>query len=219
MPSKPMRRGTARRPRANTEQLRERVLEAFSATAKRHGFRALLMTKLASELRISATTLYKLFPSKEALALACVEDWVNEIGAAEAARRAVVTPRDGFEQYMQWVDAWAEANAALSPAFTRDLQTEYASVWKRYVQALDDRKHRGARLLRPLLKPGIDERVAFALLNVIFTKVREAEFAERLDISRREALRSAVAIWAGGALQRSQPATRKPQRSRPARKR
>jgi AcrR family transcriptional regulator len=188
--------------RADPEAVRARILDAFSQKAKRAGIRTLLMTELAAELRMSATTLYKLYPSKEALAAACVDRWADELGAAEAARRDVEKPRSGFDQYLTWVDAWSDANASLSPAFAHDLRTDYPTVWKRYREVLEERKRRGARLLRPLLKPDVDERVAFALLNTIFTTVLQPEFADRLHISRREALRTAVTIWAGGALTR-----------------
>ena len=161
-----------------------------------------MMTELATELRISASTLYKLYPSKEALSMACVERWANELGAAEAAKRNPKLSRDGFDQYMHWIDAWADANATLSPVFMRDLKTEYPAVWQRYREIIRERKRRGAVLLRPLLKRDVDAKVAFALLNSVFMIVQEPEFAERLHVSRREALRSAVSIWAGGALSR-----------------
>jgi AcrR family transcriptional regulator len=192
--------GRARRARLSADQVRARILEAFSAKAKRYGLRALMMNELATELRMSATTLYKLYPSKEALALACVERWADELGAAEAAEQAKKQSRDGLEQYMHWIDAWAEANADLSPAFARDLRSDYPTVWKRYRDILESRKRRGANLLRPLLKPEIDARVALALLNTIFTTVLEPEFAERLHTSRRDALRTSIMIWAGGAI-------------------
>lgn len=168
----------------------------------RSGIRPLGMVELASELRMSATTLYKLFPSKEALALACVERWVDELGAAEAAQQDPAHPRDDFEQYMHWIEAWADANANISPAFARDLRADYPAVWKRYRAVMEARKQRGAQLLRPMLAPGIDEKVAFAVLNAIFTTALEPEFAARVGRSRRDALRTAVSIWAGGALAR-----------------
>lgn len=196
MPASPQRRRT----RLDLDQVREQILAAFSAKAKRFGLRALIMTDLAAELRMSATTLYRLFPSKEALALACVERWANELGAAEATKRDPA--RSGFEQYMHWLEAWADANAALSPAFARDLKSDYPAVWQRYREVLNERKRRGAALLRPLLKPDVDARVAFALLDRIFALVLDPQFADRLSVSRREAIRGAVSIWASGALAR-----------------
>jgi AcrR family transcriptional regulator len=200
-----MKSGTKRkltRTRTSSTELREQVLQTFSTNAKRFGIRPLLMTELASELRMSVSTLYKMFPSKELLALACVERWADELGAAEAAQHDPSRPRDDFEQYLHWIEAWADANANLSPAFSRDLKSEYPAVWKRYCAVMEDRKQRGAKLLRPLLRADVDERVAFALLNSIFATVLEHDFAERLRTSRREALRSAILIWAGGALER-----------------
>lgn len=194
-------RSAGRRARLDLEHASKQILDTFSAKAKREGLRALIMTELATELRMSATTLYRLYPSKEALAAACVERWVDELSAAEAARRGAVA-RDGFDQFLLWIDAWAEANASLSVAFARDLKADYPAVWARYRQIVRERKRQGAALLRPLLKPDVDQRVAFALLNLIFTTVLEPEFADRLHISRREAIRSAVSIWAGGALSR-----------------
>jgi AcrR family transcriptional regulator len=191
----------ASRSRIDAEQLSEQILDAFSARAKRIGLRALHMGELATELRMSATTLYKLYPSKEALASACLERWADELGAAEAAKQD--SKRQPFEQYMHWIDAWADANASISPAFLRDLQTDYPAVWKRYGEVLGKRKRHGMSLLRPLLHPDVDERVAFALLNRIFGLVQDPEFAAHINVSRRDALRGAVAIWAGGALVRT----------------
>lgn len=198
--ARPLAKNVALRSRVNSEQLSAQILDSFSARAKRLGLRALHMGELASELHMSATTLYKLYPSKEALALACLERWADELGAAEAARQS--GKRSPFDQYMHWIDAWADANAAISPAFLRDLQTDYPAVWKRYRQVLAERKKHGMQLLRPLLRAEVNERVAFALLNRIFSLVQDPEFADRLNVSRREALRGAVAIWAGGALTR-----------------
>jgi AcrR family transcriptional regulator len=198
-------RTTSRRTRVDPEHVSAQILDAFTVRAKRTGLRALIMTELATELRMSASTLYRLYPSKEVLAAACVDRWADELSAAEAARGNPHAPnggRDGFDRFMLWVDAWADANAALSPAFTRDLQADYPQVWRRYREIVNARKRRGAEMLRPLLKADVDERVAFALLNQIFTLVLDPDFADRLHVSRREALRSAVSIWAGGALAR-----------------
>jgi AcrR family transcriptional regulator len=196
-------RRTSKRTRGQPEQAASQILEAFSARAKRVGIRAVMMGELAAELRMSASTLYKQFPSKEALVLACVDRWADELAAAEAALRAPgAAPRDAFEQFMHWVDAWADANAAISPVFIRDLQSDYPTAWRRFRDIVRQRQEQGAALLRPVLKPKLDERVAFAVLKTILYSALQPEFADPLGISRREALRSAVSIWAGGAVDR-----------------
>ena len=192
---------TSKRTRIESGQLKAHILEAFSAKAKREGIRNVMMAELASELRMSASTLYKLYPSKEALTLACVDRWADDLGAAEAAKPDP-SAAGGFEHFMHWVDAWADANARLSPAFRHDLASDYPLAWRRYSDVIRERKERGAALLLPLLKPELDRRVAFAVLNMIFEEVVRPEFADRLRISRKEAIRSALTIWAAGALQR-----------------
>jgi AcrR family transcriptional regulator len=194
-------RKTNRRARLDPEQLKQRILEAFSAKAKRHGLRSVMMAEFASELRMSATTLYKLYPSKEALALACVERWAKELAATDAAAPGPHAP-EGFAGFMRWVEAWAEANSRLSPAFRRELHSDYPAAWRRYRAVIQQLKEQGAARLQPALKPDVDARVALAILNTILEQVVEPEFAERLRLPRREAIRAALTIWAAGALDR-----------------
>jgi hypothetical protein len=84
----------------------------------------------------------------------------------------------------------------------RDLESDYPAAFKRFRAVVNQRKRQGAALLRPQLKPELDDRVALAVLDLILTTVLRPEFADRLRISRHEAIRTAVAIWAGGALDR-----------------
>lgn len=190
------------RTRVAPEQIRQQILDAFSVRAKATGIRSVMIGELVSELRISASTLYKQFPSKEALTLACVERWADEFAAAAAFADNPSAKRDSFEQFMHWLDAWADAHAELSPAFARDLQSDYPAAWQRFREIVNKRKQSGAELLRPVLKSELDERVAFAVLDLILNTVLRPEFADRLRISRHAAIRSAVSIWAGGAVDR-----------------
>lgn len=191
-----------RRPRVAPEQVLEQIVDAFAAKAKAVGLRGAMMGEIATELRISASTLYKHFPSKEALTLASVERWADAFAAAHAAADNSQPGREPFDQFMHWVDAWADAHSALSPAFVRDLESDYPAAFQRFRAIIDQRKQQGAALLRPQLKPDLDERVALAVLDLILTTVVRPEFADRLRISRHDAIRTAVSIWAGGALDR-----------------
>jgi len=189
----------ARRARVAPEETRQQIVDAFSSKAKALGLRGVMMGEIATELRISASTLYKHFPSKEVLTLACVERWAEELAATSAVGARQEPP---FEQFMRWLDAWADAQAALSPAFVRDLETDYPAAFRRFRAVIDQRKQQGARLLRPQLKPELDERMAFAVLDMILSAAARPELADRLRISRHEAMRTAVTIWASGALDR-----------------
>ena len=154
-PAKMRSRAKKRRVRSTPGPTRARILEAFSTKAKLMGIRAVMMAELASELRMSAATLYKEFPSKEHLAMACVNRWAHDLAASEAAKRDPKKPLGHFDQFMHWVDVWAASNAALSPVFRRDLETDYPAVWKRYREVVDERKRLGAALARaPRCHPG-----------------------------------------------------------------
>jgi AcrR family transcriptional regulator len=192
----------ARRVRVAPEQARQQIVAAFATKAQAVGLRGVMMGEIASELRVSASTLYKHFPSKEALTLACVERWADEFAAAGAALDNPRLKRTPFDQFVHWLDVWADAHAALSPAFVRDLESDYPTAFARFRAVVRQRKQEGAALLRPQLKPELDERVALAVLDLILTTVLRPEFADRLRISRHEAIRTAVSIWAGGALDR-----------------
>src|SRR5262245_31365507 len=102
----------ARNPKQRAERahnLRQQVLAAFSSKAKREGIASVMMAELASELRMSASTLYQLYPSKQALVLACVDGWAEEFAASEAARAEASHPGDSLAGFMHWLDAWADA--------------------------------------------------------------------------------------------------------------
>lgn len=195
-------REPVRRARVAPEQVRQQIVDAFSVKAKAIGLRGVMMGEVASELRISASTLYKHFPSKEALTLACVERWAHEFAASGAAADNPRHQREPFEQFTHWLDAWADAHAELSPAFVRDLESDYPAAFRRFRAVVQQHKQDGAALLRSQLKPELDERVALAVLDLILNTVVRPEFADRLRISRHEAMRTAVSIWAGGALDR-----------------
>src|ERR1700741_4793349 len=69
---------------ADPDPVRDRTLASFSARARRSGIRAIPMGELASELRMSAMTLYKHFASKDELVTAMVDAWALELAALDA---------------------------------------------------------------------------------------------------------------------------------------
>ena len=156
---------------------------------------------------MSASTLYREFPSKEDLTMACVERWAHELGVGRSVGRRR-EGRDGFERFLQ-----------LGRGLGRHQRRAIAGVHPRSAQRLSggvealqrSRSMRVAsaagRRCAALLKPELDERLAFVTLRAVMDHFLRPDSADRLEIPRREAIRQAVAIWAGGALKRS-PNTR-----------
>jgi AcrR family transcriptional regulator len=183
-------------------EVRERILREFSARAARSGIRSVVMAEFASELRMSATTLYNHFPSKHELVIALVERWAADLAASEAAAAEISTSRSATDGLAHWAEAWASSVARYSPAFWEDLRRDHAEAWAIFQQEIRRRKRQGAAVLRPFLHPDVHPEMALALLDRGLMLASDPEQCERIGVSRAEAIRTAVRIWAQGALQK-----------------
>ena len=188
---------------ADSSRVRERILLLFSSKAKRSGIRAVVMGELASELRMSAMTLYKHFASKDELVSAMVDAWALELAAIDALDLGQVPDRDtALDRLLAWADAWTASLANVSPAFFKDLHRDHRECWERFQAQIDARKRAAAPVLRPLVRPDLNREVALLMLDHLVTWAADPRNAERLGVSRREAVHTAVSLWGDGALQR-----------------
>src|SRR5262245_23662885 len=129
-------------------RVRDRILQAFSAKAKRSGVRAVVMGELASELRVSPMTLYKHFASKDELVSAMVDAWALELAAIDALDLGRIDdPDTALERLLAWADAWTAALAHVSPAFFKDLQRDHPDHYARFNELIEERKRAAAPLL------------------------------------------------------------------------
>src|SRR5262245_10771283 len=97
----------AKRADPAADPTRERILVAFSAKAKRAGIRAVVMGELATELRMSAMTLYKHFASKDDLVSVMVDAWALELAAIDALDLGHLPDCEvALERLLAWADAW-----------------------------------------------------------------------------------------------------------------
>jgi len=182
------------------DRVRDRILEAFADKAKHSGIRSVAMGDLASELRMSATTLYQHFPSKEELVSATVERWVADVAQREAAavpRGSALTP---VERLLRWAHCWAEAISQYSVAFWEDLRRRHPDAWKLFETEIGRRKKEGAARLRPLLRDDVDPEIALAVLDLVMTHMPSPRLCDRIGVSRRQSVETAIAVWARGAL-------------------
>jgi AcrR family transcriptional regulator len=194
--------GKAREENPEAARIRERILAAFSAKAKRSGIRAVVMGELASELRMSPMTLYKHFASKTELVSAMVDAWALELAAIEALDLGEVADSSAaLERLLAWADAWTASLANVSPAFFKDLHRDHRECGERFDAQIEARKAAAAPLLGPFLQPDLNPNVALLMLDWLVTRAADPRYAERLGVSRREAVRTAVSIWGAGALQ------------------
>ena len=173
-------------------RVRERILQAFSEKAKRSGLRSVVMAELASELRMSATTLYNHFSSKEELVLVLVERWVMEVAAAKALTSEHPKLRTPLDRVRHWAEIWSASMSELSVAFIQDLQRDYPVAWDIFQKGIEERKRIGSDILRPVLKPELNADVALEILNLILARVADPKFADHTSTSRSDAIQTAV---------------------------
>lgn len=159
------------------------------------------MSELASEMRMSPNTLYRHFRSKKELVAALVERWARDAGASDAAIVEVESSRGAIDGMTRWAEAWAGSVARYAPAFWEDLRRDYPEAFAIFRRELARWKELGAAQLRPHLLPDVHPEVALALLELILTRVSDPRFSDELDATRRESIRTAIGIWARGALQ------------------
>jgi len=179
---------------------KERILEAFSTRAQKDGIRAVKMARLASELRMSATTLYNHFPSKADLVQAMVFRWAEELSASEAALPEDGEPLSADQSMLLWAEAWAESLARYTPTFWDELRADYPDAWRIFSREVKRRKAHGAALLRPHIAPEWSPEMALAILDNLIESAADPERCRRLGISRDDAIRTAIGIWRRGAL-------------------
>jgi hypothetical protein len=130
-----------------------------------------------------------------------VDAWALELAAIDALDLGKVDDcTAALERLLAWADAWTASLAHVSPAFFNDLHRDHPECWARFNDQIEARKRAAAPLLGPLLRPELDPNVALLMLDHLVTQAANPRYAERLGVSRREAVRTAVSIWGGGAL-------------------
>jgi AcrR family transcriptional regulator len=180
--------------------VRERILQAFSERATRSGIRSVVMSELASALRMSATTLYNHFPSKQDLVTALVERWAQDVAASEAAIAELAAAPSAVTGMVHWAEAWSASVSRYAPAFWEDLRRDHPHANEIFRGELRRWKEAGAARLRPHLRPELHPEIALQVLDLILTHASDPRLSERAGTGRRQAIETAIQIWARGAL-------------------
>lgn len=185
----------------DADRVRERILEAFSAKARRSGIRSVVMGELASELRMSAMTLYKHFASKDDLVTAVVDAWALELAAIDALEwDKIRNSESALEVLFAWADVWTGIMSTVSPAFFDDLRRDHPTAWERFARIITERKESSQKYLLPFIRPDVHPVAALFMLDHLVTHAADPGFAEQFGISRQESVRTAISLWGGGAL-------------------
>ena len=202
-------RRPARRVRVAPEQVREQILDAFSARAKAVGHprrddgRA---RDRAAHQRLDALQAVPVQGSAHARVRRALGGRVRR-----GRRRAADNPSASATASSSSCTGSTPGPTPTPRSRRRSRATCRATTRRRgsaSARSCGSASRAAPALLRPVLKPELDERVAFAVLDLILTTVVRPEFADRLRISRHAAIRTAVSIWAGGAVESARQAAR-----------
>ncbi len=134
-------------------ELRPRIIEAGRELFFRRGFVRVTADEIAARLGISKATLYKAFPSKEAVLRAVVSDFLTSTLAG--VEGLLADARLGFAEKLVGLFAFVGGRIAeVGPLLVRDIQKNAPGVWRE----IDEfRRERIFRNFKGILESGRKE--------------------------------------------------------------
>jgi len=125
--------------RADARRNRDRIVEVARELARAKGYDALTMDEVAKKAGIGAGTLYRHFPTKDALHDAVIEAWADKVNAAvDAAMEAPGTPRERLALWLREYTAMLTAHQGAAARITASLGvagSPYEAKCQTYMQA------------------------------------------------------------------------------------
>src|SRR5579863_5703042 len=104
-----------RKPRADAQRNRERILEVAKEAFTRHGANTSL-DDVAKQARVGPGTLYRHFPTREALLEAVYRTEVEKLAAAEQKFAATMSPVEALRAWMLLFVDYIAAKQIIAPA-------------------------------------------------------------------------------------------------------
>jgi AcrR family transcriptional regulator len=139
---------TARKPRADAQRNRERILEVAKEAFTRHGASTSL-DDVAKQAAVGPGTLYRHFPTREALLEAVYTTEVAKLAAAEQKFAATMAPVEALRAWMHLFIDYIAAKQIIQPA----LVALVGSAKPKFVEAAYAQVHQA---VRALVKRAID---------------------------------------------------------------
>jgi AcrR family transcriptional regulator len=151
--AKKRRQSAARKPRADAQRNRDRVLEAAKEAFTKSGAEASL-DDIAKKAGVGAGTLYRHFPSRDELLEAVYRAEVEKLGAAEQKFAANMPPIEALRAWMFLFIDYIATKKIIAPALntlvgshSKVFEASYDQIWgairalvKRAIKSEDIRK-------------------------------------------------------------------------------
>jgi AcrR family transcriptional regulator len=190
--------GAATGPGAGVDAREQAVLDAMEARLTRTGIRSVVMSDLASELGMSTKTLYRIFPSKDALVSAVVDRWIERLVDAQAwLQRSDMSAQERVRTAAHFL---VERRSRFCDDFWADLQADHPDAWRRHQVMMADARRRSLERTARAMRPGLDPYFARSLLAAMIERALQPETLAASGLSRSQAIDATVEIWCGGAF-------------------
>jgi AcrR family transcriptional regulator len=177
----------------------DKLLDDMIPLVMAGGFAEVKIADLARSLSCSATTLYKIAPSKSELIIAVIRRWGEQtLARAETRSRTRANPADRARTY--YLEG-ADNLGVMSPAFRRDVQ-RFTAASQTYRGVSDRFVERFAGLLEEAAAAGevrpLNAVLLVGLLTDVARTVRDEDLLARAGLTAREALLEVdTVIWEG----------------------
>lgn len=191
-------RAVEQRRQIQREELRDRILSGFADRAVQDGPRAVVMAELARALGISTRTLYQHFPSKAELVGCLMRRWAEDV--ARELRENRSQPVSPYERMLRAAESWLDGQCRFSRTFWEQLGRDFPDAAREFQRSMRSILQEGRQALVPYIRDDIDAGLALSLMNASLAAAADPERCERLGLSRQEAVRQAIEVWARGVL-------------------
>jgi len=185
--------------------IRSSILAACKELAIKHGFRGIRMDELARRAGVSKRTVYRYFPSKDAVIAGALDDFMQQIESeserilsGEGNPAAIMAQ---MQKYLLW-----QGHFAINDHSMRDLQDHYTELWQKMDQfrSLMLRKFLAhiAHSAGSQLLDEMDYQIAETMILAGIQSVINPDFMIRNRLSFEEAMRPVSSILLYGLLPR-----------------
>ena len=176
----------------------DRILDAFGDRAAANGIRAVVMSDLARELAMSTKTLYREFPTKDALVQSLVGRWARDFVAVHRQRQQAGMPAE--ERLRLRAREIVRARRKYSEAFWDDLNADHPDAWRLYTTAVLSVREEARARIEAEMREGVDKELAWQLVTAMVETALQSEVRARTGMTVEQSIDAAIELWARGAL-------------------
>jgi len=183
---------------AQRSERAQRILDAVEQRAAEGGVRSVVMSEIATDLQMSTKTLYKEFPTKDALVTSLLQRWVHRFTRAQD--REVEAGVPATERIKARARILLEFSSRYSESFWADVRQDHPEAWREYTAAVEQARRRARRQIAAELRADVPKELATPMLFAMIERAVADEVRATTGLSLEESIDAAVELWAHGVM-------------------